>query len=437
MNYFDYRGGRLHAEGVPLATIAAEVGTPAYVYSAATLRRHYKVFAGALASAAPGVKHLICYSLKANSNQAVIRVLADLGSGADVVSLGELRRALAAGIPGGKIVFSGVGKTAPEMRAALEAGIRQFNVESEPELEVLAAVADSMGLRAPVAFRVNPDVDAETHAKISTGKKENKFGVPFDRAREIYRWAATHPSIEIVGVDVHIGSQLTNLTPFERAFAKVADLVHALRDDGHAIRSVDLGGGLGIPYERNAPWPHPDAYAGVVQRTVGNLGCELIFEPGRMIAGNSGVLMTSVIYVKQGQDRKFVILDAAMNDLIRPAMYDARHEVMAEREPAPDSAFEKVDLVGPVCESGDMFARDCEVPPLAAGDIVCFETAGAYGAVMSSTYNTRPLVAEVMVDGDRFAVVRPREDLESLIARDQIPEWLRGGAARGGSAKGA
>lgn len=429
MNHFEYRNGRLHVEQVPLARIAAEVGTPAYVYSAATLRRHYKVFAGALASASPGVRHLICYSLKANSNQAVIKVLANLGSGADVVSLGELRRALQAGIPGEKIVFSGVGKTEPEMRAALEAGIRQFNVESEPELEKLAEVAESMGVRAPVAFRVNPDVDAETHAKISTGKKENKFGVPFDRAREIYRWAAEKPSIEVVGVDVHIGSQLTNLSPFERAFARVAELVHQLREDGHAIRSVDLGGGLGIPYLRNAPWPHPDAYAGVVNRTVGNLGCELIFEPGRMIAGNSGVLMASVIYVKEGHDRKFVILDAAMNDLVRPAMYDAHHEILTERQPADAGAMEKVDLVGPVCETGDTFARDCEVPPLSAGDIVCFESAGAYGAVMSSTYNTRPLVAEVLVDGDRFALVRPREDLERLIARDQVPEWLQDGPA--------
>ena len=429
MNHFGYRKGRLHVEDVPLADIAAEVGTPAYIYSAATLRRHYKVFAGALASASPGVNHLICYSLKANSNQAVIRVLAKRGSGADVVSVGELRRALAAGIPGQRIVFSGVGKTRAEMREALEAGIRQFNVESEPELEALAAVAADMGVRAPVAFRVNPDVDAETHAKISTGKKENKFGVPFDRAREIYRWAAEKDSIEIVGVDVHIGSQLTNLAPFERAFARVAELVQGLRDDGHTVRAVDLGGGLGIPYLRNAPWPHPDAYAGIVARTVGHLGCDLIFEPGRMIAGNSGALMTSVIYVKEGQDRKFVILDAAMNDLIRPAMYDAHHEIVTEREPEDAGALEKVDLVGPVCETGDTFARDCEVPPLAAGDIVCFESAGAYGAVMASTYNTRPLVAEVLVDGDRFAVVRPRESLESLIARDRVPDWLQDGAA--------
>ncbi|WP_417519184.1 diaminopimelate decarboxylase [Minwuia sp.] len=424
MNHFDYRNGHLHVEEVPLATIAAEVGTPAYVYSAATLRRHYKVFAGALASANPGVNHTICYSIKANSNQAVIKVLADLGSGADVVSGGELKRALLAGIPPEKIVFSGVGKTAAEMRAALAAGIRQFNVESEPELAVLAEVALSMGVKAPVAFRINPDVDAETHAKISTGKAENKFGIPFDHAREIYRLAAALPSIEIVGVDVHIGSQLTNLAPFESAFARVAELTSALREDGHTIRNIDLGGGLGIPYVRNAPWPQPDAYAAIVNRTVGHLGCDLIFEPGRMIAGNAGMLMTSVIYVKQGTDRRFLILDAAMNDLIRPAMYDAHHEILPEKQPDDRSGWDRADLVGPVCETGDTFARDCEVPQMASGDILCLESAGAYGAVMASTYNTRPLIAEILVDGDRFATVRPREDVDQLIGRDRLPPWM-------------
>ncbi|WP_416897864.1 MAG: diaminopimelate decarboxylase [Minwuia sp.] len=429
MNHFEYRDGRLHVEDVPLADIAAEVGTPAYVYSSATLRRHYKVFAASLASAMPGGRHTVCYSVKANSNQAVIGVLAAMGSGADVVSGGELKRALKAGIPAEKIVFSGVGKTSAEMRQALEAGIKQFNVESEPELAVLSEVALGMGVRAPVAFRVNPDVDAETHAKISTGKAENKFGIPFDQARDIYRLAAALPSIDVIGVDVHIGSQLTRLAPFESAFARVAELTAQLRADGHRIRTLDLGGGLGIPYVRNAPWPQPDAYAGIIGRTVGHLGCELIFEPGRMITGNAGVLMSSVIYVKQGTNRRFVILDAAMNDLIRPAMYDAHHEILPETQPEDDDAWDRADLVGPVCESGDTFARDCEVPPLAAGDILCFETAGAYGAVMSSTYNTRPLVAEVLVDGDRFAIVRPREDVDSLIGRDRLPPWMQEDAA--------
>jgi len=424
MNHFDYRNGRLYVEEVPLASIAAEVGTPCYIYSAATLRRHYKVFAGAIASANPGVRTLVCYSIKANSNQAVIRTLAEMGSGADVVSSGELKRALKAGIPPEKIVFSGVGKKADEMRMALEAGIRQFNVESEPELAVLAEVALSLGVKAPVAFRVNPDVDAETHAKISTGKAEDKFGIPIGLAPEIYRLAAALPSIEIVGVDVHIGSQLTNLAPFESAFARLATLVERLRADGHDIRNIDLGGGLGIPYVRNAPWPQPDSYADIVSRTVGHLGCDLIFEPGRMIAGNAGMLMTSVIYVKQGTDRTFLIVDAAMNDLIRPAMYDAHHELLPEKRPEDDAAWQTADLVGPVCESGDTFARDCEVPHMASGDILCLESAGAYGAVMASTYNTRPLIAEVMVDCDRFAVVRPREDLDALIARDRLPPWM-------------
>ena len=424
MNHFEYRNGHLYVEDVPLATIAAEAGTPAYVYSAATLRRHYKVFAGALNSANPGGNHLVCYSVKANSNQAVLKVLADLGSGADVVSGGELKRALLAGIPPEKIVFSGVGKTAAEMRAALKAGIQQFNVESEPELGVLAEVALSMGRKAPVAFRINPDVDAETHATISTGKAENKFGIPFGHARDIYRLAAALPSIEIVGVDVHIGSQLTNLRPFEDAFARVAELTDQLREDGHNIRAIDLGGGLGIPYKRNAPWPQPDAYAAIVSKTVGHLGCDLIFEPGRMIAGNAGMLMAAVIYVKQGTDRRFLILDAAMNDLIRPAMYDAHHELLPERQADDRAAWHRADLVGPVCETGDTFARDCEVPAMESGDILCLESAGAYGAVMASSYNTRPLIAEVLVDGDRFAVVRPREDVDALIGRDRLPPWL-------------
>lgn len=431
MNHFDYRAGRLLVEDVPIADIADRVGTPVYIYSSATLRRHYRVFATALSGACPATETLICYSLKANSNQAVIATLARLGSGADVVSEGELRRALAAGVPPEKIVFSGVGKTAGEMRAALEADIRQFNIESEPELQVLSEVAFALGRTARITVRVNPDVDAGTHAKISTGRSENKFGVPIGRAREVYRLAAGLRGIEVVGVDLHIGSQVTSLAPFERAFARLAELVHRLREDGHDIRSIDLGGGLGIPYAPGNVPPTPDAYAAVVSRTVGHLGCTLIFEPGRLIVGNAGVLASRVIYVKHGEGRDFAILDAAMNDLIRPAMYDARHDVLREREPTPDEAMRRYDLVGPVCESADTFARDCEMPEISAGDTICLESAGAYGAVMSSTYNSRPLVPEVLVDGERFAVVRPRQSLDELIGLDRLPPWLEGDGANG------
>ena len=421
MDHFTYIDGHLHAEGVPLRDIAAAVGTPFYVYSTATLTRHYRVFEEALA----GTDHLIAYALKANGNQAVIATLARLGAGADVVSGGELMRALAAGVPGGRIVFSGVGKTAAEMRQALEAGIRQFNVESEPELEALDAVARSMGKRAPIAIRVNPDVDAKTHAKIATGKSENKFGIPISRARAVYARAAAMAGIEVVGIDVHIGSQLTDLTPFEAAFTKVAGLTEALRADGHDIRRLDLGGGLGIPYQRsNAAPPLPFDYGALIKRTVGHLGCEIEIEPGRLIVGNAGLLVAQVIYRKQGEGRDFLIVDAAMNDLIRPAMYDAWHDIVAVEEPGPDTPVGPVDVVGPVCETGDTFARARELAHLEAGALIAFRSAGAYGAVMASEYNARPLIPEVLVTGDQFAVVRRRPTYEEMLARDTLPAWL-------------
>jgi diaminopimelate decarboxylase len=421
MDHFDYRGGVLHAEDVPLDRIAAEVGTPFYVYSTATLERHYRVMDEALA----GTDHMVCYALKALSNLAVLRVLARLGAGMDVVSEGELRRALAAGAPGDRIVFAGVGKQQGEMRFALEAGVGQFNVESEPELRALDAIARSMGLRAPVALRVNPDVDALTHAKISTGKAENKFGVPIARAREVYAEAARLPGIEVVGVDVHIGSQLTDLAPFAAAFAKVAGLVGALRADGHRIARIDLGGGLGIPYVRsNEAPPLPFDYGAVVRDSVGGLGARIVIEPGRLIAGNAGLLVSSVIYRKRGEARDFLILDAAMNDLIRPAMYDAWHDIVPVAEPAPGAALAPVDVVGPVCETGDTFARARPMPPLDHGDLVAFRSAGAYGAVMASEYNTRPLAPEVLVTGSRFDIVRARPTYDEMMRRERVPDWL-------------
>ena len=421
MDHFAYRDGVLHAEEVPLPVIAAEVGTPVYVYSAATLTRHYTVFDEALA----GMPHAIAYAMKANSNLAVVALLARLGAGMDVVSEGEFRRALAAGVPGSKVVFAGVGKTADEMRFALGHGVKQFNVESAEELEVLSGVAAAMGLRAPVAIRVNPDVDAKTHAKIATGKSENKFGVPIARAREVYALAARLPGIEVTGIDVHIGSQLTELAPFEAAFLKVAELTALLRADGHHIRRLDLGGGLGIPYRRaNEAPPLPFDYGAMIRRTVGHLGCEIEIEPGRLIAGNAGVLLSRVIYRKQGEGREFLILDAAMNDLIRPAMYDAWHDIVPVAEPAPGAEVAPVDVVGPVCESGDLFARARELPHLAAGDLAAFRSAGAYGAVMASEYNSRPLVPEVLVHGDHYDVVRARPSFEEMLGRDTIPLWI-------------
>jgi diaminopimelate decarboxylase len=421
MDHFTYQDGVLHAEGVALSDIAAEVGTPFYVYSTATLERHYTIFREALA----GTDHLICYSIKANGNQAVIATLARLGAGMDVVSEGELRRALAAGVPGDRIVFSGVGKTANEMRLALEAGIRQFNVESEPELEQLDAIARGMNTKAPITIRVNPDVDAKTHAKISTGKSENKFGIPISTARDVYARAATMAGIEIKGVDVHIGSQLTDLTPYQMAFEAVAKLTEDLRSDGHNITRLDLGGGLGIPYQRsNQAPPLPFDYGALIKKTVGHLGCEIQIEPGRLIAGNAGLLVAGVIYRKEGEGRDFLILDAAMNDLIRPAMYEAWHDIVPVREPAPDTPVGPIDVVGPVCETGDTFARERDLPLMAAGDLVAFRSAGAYGAVMSSEYNARPLIPEVMVNGDQFAVIRKRPTYAEMLGRDTVPEWL-------------
>jgi len=421
MDHFDYRAGRLHAEDVPLEDIARAVGTPVYVYSTATLTRHYRVFEAALA----GMPHLICYALKANGNQAVIATLARLGAGADVVSEGELARALAAGVAPEKIVFSGVGKTRSEMAAGLEAGIRQFNVESAPELERLSQVASAAGRTARIAFRVNPDVDPGTHEKIATGTAETKFGVPIGDAPALYARAAALPGIEAVGIDVHIGSQLTDLAPYEAAFRLVAELTATLRAEGHDIRRLDLGGGLGIPYERsNAAPPAPDAYGDLIRRTVGHLGCEIEIEPGRLIAGNAGVLLASVVYLKRGHERDFLILDAAMNDLIRPSMYDAYHEIETVAEPAPDAPVAPVDVVGPVCETGDSFARARPMPPVGADDLVAIRSAGAYGAVMASEYNARPLVPEVLVDGDRFAVIRPRPTYAEMLGRDRLPPWM-------------
>ncbi len=421
MDHFLYRDGAIFAEDVAIADIAAAVGTPFYVYSTATLLRHYRLFDEALA----GMEHLVCYAMKANSNLAVLRTLADAGAGMDVVSVGEYLRAKAVGVPGERIVFSGIGKTADEIRVALQGGIRQFNVESEPEMIVLSAVATELGVIAPITIRVNPDVDAKTHAKIATGKSENKFGIPIARAREVYRMAASLPGIEVIGIDVHIGSQLTDLAPFEQAYLKVAELTETLRTDGHVIKRLDLGGGLGIPYEKtNTAPPLPTDYGAMVKRTLGHLGCEIEIEPGRLIAGNAGLMVSKVIYVKSGEDREFLILDGAMNDLIRPAMYDAYHDIIPVIEPAPGTEQTPYDIVGPVCESGDTFAKGRMMPRLKSDDLVAFRSAGAYGAVMSSEYNSRPLVPEVLVKGDQFAVIRARPTFDEMLKRDTIPEWL-------------
>jgi diaminopimelate decarboxylase len=421
MDHFLYRDGVLHAEDVAIPDIAAAVGTPFYVYSTATLTRHLRLFEEALA----GLPHLVCFAMKSNGNVAVVKTLAKLGAGIDVVSMGEYLKAKAAGVPGERIVFSGVGKTREEMRTALEGGIRQFNVESEPEMRALNEVALSLGLRAPVAIRVNPDVDAKTHEKIATGKKENKFGIPIGRASEVYAEAAALPGLDVVGIDVHIGSQLTDLQPFEAAYTKVADLTRQLRAEGHDIRRLDLGGGLGIPYERtNAAPPLPLDYGAVIRRTVGALGCEIEIEPGRLISGNAGLLVARVIYVKSAEERDFLILDAAMNDLVRPSMYGAHHEIVPVIEPAPGLEPHPYDIVGPVCETGDTFARQRPLPPCAEGDLVAFRSAGAYGAVMASEYNARPLVPEVLVHGHQFAVIRARPTYDEMINRDSIPAWL-------------
>ncbi|MBC7146274.1 MAG: diaminopimelate decarboxylase [Thioclava marina] len=421
MDHFLYRDGILHAEDVPIPEIAAAVGTPFYVYSTATLERHFKLFEEALG----WTDHLICFAIKSNSNLAVLKVLGDLGAGMDVVSGGEYRRARAAGVPGERVVFSGVGKTREEIAYVLENGIRQFNVESEPELLAISEIASKMGVTAPIALRVNPDVDAKTHEKIATGKSENKFGIPIAKSRAVYAEAAKLPGIEVVGIDVHIGSQLTDLEPFEAAFLKVRDLTLALREDGHDIRRLDLGGGLGIPYERsNSAPPLPIEYGQVIQRTVGDLGCEIEIEPGRLISGNAGLLVSSVIWLKEGEGRDFLILDAAMNDLVRPSMYGAHHDIIPVVEPAAGTESAPYDIVGPVCETGDTFAKARDLTPLGPGDLVAFRSAGAYGAVMSSEYNSRPLIPEVLVKGGEFALIRARPSFEEMLSRDTIPEWL-------------
>lgn len=421
MDHFTYSDGILHAEGVPLTRIAEAVGTPAYVYSSATLERHYRAFAEAFA----GRPVTICYAVKANSNQAVIATLARLGAGADVLSEGELARALAAGVPSEKIVFSGVGKSRSEIARALEAGVGQINVESEPELDLISEVAAGAGRRAPIALRVNPDVDARTHEKITTGRRENKFGIDLARAPEVYDRARKLPGVDAVGVAVHIGSQLTELKPFADAFALVAELVESLRTAGHDIRRLDVGGGLGIPYRDETP-PAPEAYGRMVLETTGHLGVELVLEPGRAIAGNAGILLTRVLYVKEGENKTFAVVDAGMNDLVRPALYDAWHDIVPVAERPREAPVRAVDVVGPVCETSDIFGRDRALPVLEYGELLAIRSAGAYGAVMASTYNTRPLAAEVLVKGDAFAVIRPRQELADVLGMDRIPDWLSG-----------
>jgi diaminopimelate decarboxylase len=421
VNHFEHRDGVLYAEDVPVPEIAKAVGTPFYVYSTATLERHYKVFSKAF----EGVDALVCYAMKANSNQAVLKTLARLGAGIDVVSEGELRRALAAGIPPEKIVFSGVGKTELAIVFALETGIDQFNVESEPELEVLNARAVAAGKVAHVSFRINPDVDARTHAKISTGKKENKFGISWERARAVYARAASLPGIEVTGIDMHIGSQITELQPFDDAFRLLRELVETLRADGHTIDHVDVGGGLGIPYKTdNAPPPLPDAYAEIVKKQLEGLNCKIVTEPGRLIVGNAGILVTEVVYVKDGGEKTFVIVDAAMNDLIRPTLYEAWHEIQPVVISAANAPRIRADVVGPVCETGDYLALDREMAQPKPGDLIAVGSAGAYGAVQAGTYNSRLLIPEVLVNGAEFHVIRPRLSYDDLIGLDSLPDWL-------------
>jgi diaminopimelate decarboxylase len=421
MHHFDYRGGVLHAEGVSLARIAEEVGTPFYCYSTATLERHYDV----LAEAFRGQQALICFAVKACSNLAVLATIARKGAGMDVVSEGELRRALAAGVPADRIIFAGVGKTRGEMAYALKEGILGFNVESEPELEALSEVAASLGATARIAVRVNPDVDAKTHAKISTGKSENKFGIPYDRAVEIYATARRLPGIKAAGIHMHIGSQITDLAPFRDAFRLMRDLALELRREGHELEHLDIGGGLGVPYRgSNDVPPHPDEYAAVVKALLGDLKLKLVLEPGRMIAGNAGILVARVIYTKQGADRVFTITDAAMNDLIRPTLYDAHHDIWPVLERKREEPPQVQDVVGPVCETGDYIALARKLPPFAPGDLMAVMTAGAYGAVMASEYNTRPLVPEILVKGGEYAVARPRPTYEEMLARERVPDWL-------------
>jgi diaminopimelate decarboxylase len=421
MHHFAMQNGVMHAEDVDLRILAEQVGTPFYCYSTATLKRHYDVFDSAFSNFA----RLICYAVKANSNQAILKTLGRFGAGMDVVSGGELRRALAAGVSPEKITFSGVGKTQDEMALALNHGILCFNVESEPELSVLSELAQSANRTAPIAFRVNPNIDAKSHAKISTGKAEDKFGIPIGRAREVYAQAAMLPGIAVRGIDIHIGSQITNLAPFDAAFALIADFVRVLRADGHAIAHIDLGGGLGIPY---AHWEdpesyHPTRYADIVKARLSPLNCRLIFEPGRLIAGNAGILVTSVLFVKQGEAKNFVIVDAAMNDLVRPTLYDAYHEILPAR-PNKDSPEIIADIVGPVCETGDYLALSRKMLKPSPGDLLAIMSAGAYGAVQAGTYNSRLLVPEVLVNGGQYCIIRPRKTYEELIGLDKIPAWL-------------
>lgn len=430
MNHFDHRNGRLYAEDVAIADIAAAVGTPFFCYSTATLRHHYSVLADALAP----VGARICYAIKANSNIAVIRTFAEMGAGADVVSAGEMQRALIAGIKPAEIVFSGVGKTKAEIAQALDADIGQFNVESDSELRLIATIAGARGLDAPVVLRVNPDVDAETHHKISTGRKEDKFGIDIDAAPALYAEAAALKGVRPVGIAVHIGSQLTSLAPFRAAFLRVRQLVEALRAAGQKVERLDLGGGLGIPYIREEP-PAPAEYAAMVAETVGDLDVELTVEPGRLLVGNAGILVTRAIRTKQTETKRFVIVDAAMNDFLRPTLYDAVHRVTPERLPAPGTAISPAEIVGPVCETGDVLASGAALPDIADDEILAIESAGAYGAVMGSTYNTRPLTAEIMVNGDNFCVIRPRQDIDALISLDRMPEWLKHNDT--GSSRGA
>jgi diaminopimelate decarboxylase len=422
MHHFAYRDGVLHAEAVSLDTLAAAVGTPFYCYSTATLERHYKVFAGAFAD----VDALVCYAMKANSNQAVIATLAKLGAGADVVSEGELMRARLAGVPADKIMFSGIGKTARELALAVDEGILCINVESEPELALLSSIAVCKNRTVNISVRVNPDVDPKTHHKIATGKAENKFGIPISRAREVYAHAAKLPGLKVTGVDMHIGSQITDLGPFDNAFKLLAEFVRTLRGDGHRISHVDLGGGLGIPYEDdNEPPPHPDDYAKMVKRATRDLDCRLIFEPGRLIVGNAGILVTRVLFLKRGEAKNFVVVDAAMNDLIRPTLYDAHHAIWPVKEPNAKAHHIRADVVGPVCESGDFLALNRDLAEPKDDDLLAVMTAGAYGAVQAGTYNSRPLVPEVLVNGAQWAIVRPRLEVDQLLALDRMPDWLK------------
>ncbi|MCH9806472.1 MAG: diaminopimelate decarboxylase [Alphaproteobacteria bacterium] len=421
MHHFSYKADVLHAENVDIAQMAAQVGTPFYCYSTATLERHYQV----LSEAFKGCDALICFAVKANSNQAVLRTLAHQGAGMDVVSEGELRRARAAGVSADKIIFAGVGKTRDEMAYALMEGILGFNVESEPELHALSAVASEMGKQAPIAIRVNPDVDAKTHAKISTGKSENKFGVPFDDAKALYDVASGLPGLDVAGIHMHIGSQITDLAPMRAAFSLMRELAETLIASGIKLRHLDLGGGLGIPYDATEPPPpDPRDYAKVIRQELGGLGLKFVLEPGRMIAGNSGILVTRVIHVKEGADKTFLIVDAAMNDLLRPTLYEAHHDVLPVDEELKSMPPIVQDIVGPVCETGDYLALDRSLPPFKEGDLLAVMAAGAYGAVMSSTYNSRLLVPEVLVNGEDYAIVRPRPTYEQMIHQDKIPEWL-------------